>query len=389
MFIPIGTDNPLRQKPTVNYILIALNFIIFLYTFGPNPEQGTVLRDGMERFELHPGSPQLFQFITYAFLHASWMHIIGNMLFLYIFGNSVNDKLGHIGYALLYLGGAVFSGMGHALASQSPVLGASGAVAAITGAYMVLFPKTYIHVLYVIFFIGTIEVPAIYFILLKLIIWDNVVPHSFGAGSNIAYSAHLAGYFFGVAIPMGMLAFKLLPHSHYDLWALVQRWRRRAEYNSMVNKGYDPFGNSKVKKQVKSRVTNIQEESPESAEIQRIREKISDAIYQADLGRATDYYLEMLALDNNQILPQQNQLDIANKLMQTAQYEHAAKAYEDFLQHYTRYPFTEQVDLMLGLIYARYLHQNDKAVVCLEKALNKLNDPGQKQMCQDELDRIK
>ncbi len=385
MFIPIGTDNPLRKKPTVNHILIALNFIIFLSTYAPT-QQGTILREGFERFELHPMMPQLFQFITYAFLHASWMHIIGNMLFLYIFGNSVNDKLGHVGYTLLYLGGAVFSGIGHAMVSSNPVLGASGAVAAITGAYMVLFPKTYVHVLYVIFFIGSIEVPAIYFILFKLIIWDNVFPTIYETGSNIAYTAHLAGYLFGIVIPMGMLAFRLLPHSHYDLWALVQRWRKRTEYKSMVNKGYNPFGNGMGKKQVNSRVSDVQEESPE---IQQLREKISDAIYQADLDSATNYYLDMMEIDSRQILPQQNQLDIANKLMQTAQYEHAAKAYEDFLGHFIRYPFIEQVELMLGLIYARYLNQNDKAKSALEKALAKLKDPGQKKMCQDELDKLK
>ena len=97
-------------------------------------------------FFLDPRMPQLYQFVSYAFLHGGWMHLIGNMLFLYIFGNNVNDKLGNVGYFLLYLGGAIFSGLGHALFSNSPVLGASGAVAAVTGAYMVLFPKTYVHV---------------------------------------------------------------------------------------------------------------------------------------------------------------------------------------------------------------------------------------------------
>ena len=245
MLIPIGTDNPLRRRPLMNYLLIAANVAIFLLTYHPHAigyNQMAVLRDSAAGYKLFPADPALYQFITYAFLHGGWMHLIGNMLFLYIFGANVNDKLGNVGYLFLYLGGAVFSGLGHTFTSSAPVLGASGAVATITGAYMVLFPKTYIHVLYVIFFIGSTEIPAIYFILLKLIVWDNIVGPNLGASGNIAYTAHLAGYAFGIAIPLALLALKLLPHSHFDLWALLKRRHRRQQFRSAVNAGYDPFG---------------------------------------------------------------------------------------------------------------------------------------------------
>jgi len=102
------------------------------------------------------------------------MHVIGNMFFLYLFGNNVNDKLGNIGYLCLYLGGSVFAGIGHAMLHSNPVLGASGAVAAVTGAYLVLFPRTLITVIYWFFFIGTMELPALYFIVFKLIVWDTM-----------------------------------------------------------------------------------------------------------------------------------------------------------------------------------------------------------------------
>ena len=95
-----------------------------------------------------PARPYLWQFITYAFLHSGLLHIFGNMFFLYIFGNNVNDKLGHFGYLCFYLAGAVFSAVGHTLVSSNPVMGASGAVAAVTGAYLVLFPQTLITIVY-------------------------------------------------------------------------------------------------------------------------------------------------------------------------------------------------------------------------------------------------
>ena len=97
----------------MNYTLVVINVIIFMVTarFITQPR----LDNPIDNFLLHPLRPYLYQFITYAFLHGDWMHLLGNMLFLYIFGNNVNDKLGHVGYLLLYLGGGVCSGLGHAL----------------------------------------------------------------------------------------------------------------------------------------------------------------------------------------------------------------------------------------------------------------------------------
>jgi membrane associated rhomboid family serine protease len=393
MIIPIGTDNPLRRRPTMNYVLIAINFIIFIYTYQPHdiaPGVTEPLREAAGTYKLFPQEPQIYQFVTYAFLHANWMHLIGNMLFLYIFGNNVNDKLGNLGYLLLYLGGGVCSGLGHALFHNSAVLGASGAVAAVTGAYMVLFPKTYVHVLYWLFFIGTTEIPALYFILFKLILWDNIFPVMVKIPGNIAYGAHLAGYAFGIGIPLVMLVTKLLPHSHYDLWALIERRQRRQQYRKVVNQGYDPFGPSEnVRRKVDSKVTESVPLDARTERVRQLRTEISSAANSSNLDQAVDKYLQLMEIDNQQALPQQQQLDIANKLMHNNQHEAAAAAYEVFLQHYHKtYPFIEQIELMVGLIYSRYLEQEDLAKKHLRSALDKLSDPGQKKMCQDELDRL-
>ena len=392
MLIPIGTDNPLRRRPLMNYLLIAANVMIFLLTYHPQTSRHgeivSILAQWAQTYKLFPADPALYQFITYAFLHASWGHIIGNMLFLYIFGANVNDKLGNLGYLLLYLGGAVFSGLGHTFTSSAPVLGASGAVATVTGAYMVLFPKTYIHVLYVIFFIGSTEIPAIYFILLKLIVWDNILGPNLGASGNIAYTAHLAGYAFGIAIPLALLALKMLPHSHFDLWALLKRSHRRQQFRSSVNAGYEPFGPAaKLRKKVDATVTDDPPDE-QSRNIAALRTEIAEAIYATDLDTAAGKYLTLIELDHQQVLPQQQQLDIANKLMQTNRHAQAAAAYEVFINRYQRYPFLAQSQLMLGLIYSRYLNQKDLARKHLTDALEKLSDPGQKQMCQDELAQL-
>ena len=392
MVIPIGTDNPLQRRPAMNYALVALNVAIFLLTFrslNHNPMfPGAFVDPHIDILVFSPQQPELFQFITYAFLHGGWMHLIGNMLFLYIFGNSVNSKLGNLGYLLLYLAGGIFSALGHAFQSGAPVLGASGAVAAITGAYMVLFPKTYIHIIYFFYFIGTTEIPALWFILFKLIIWDNILGPRIGGPSNIAYSAHLAGYAFGVAVPLILLIAHTLPHSQYDLWALVQRWRRRQQFSRVVEKGYDPF-----RGQAPGRRTVFTPEQPKpepqlpEAMVQ-LRGEISQALSRGELPRAGDLYQQMVARDPGMFLPQQQQLDIANQLMQDGRHPLAAKAYEDFLSHYPRYPFIEQVQLMLGLLYSRYLHDPAQARTHLQAALARLSNDIQKQMAQDELKKL-
>jgi len=172
--LPLRTSVIPKRTPYANYLLIAVNTVVFLLStyLALDPRTGKhlmALRPWAGPFMLHPEHPYIWQFVTYAFLHGSVMHIVGNMFFLYIFGNNVNDKLGNIGYLCFYLASAVFSGIGHSLLSYNSVLGASGAVAAVTGAYLVLLPNSLITVVYWFFFIGTVEIRALYFIALKLI----------------------------------------------------------------------------------------------------------------------------------------------------------------------------------------------------------------------------
>ncbi len=391
--LPIHTSIAPRRTPYGNYVLIAINVVIFLLTYWPhrNPFTGSaeVLRPWVQQLELIPAKPHFWQFISYAFLHGSYMHIIGNMFFLYIFGNNVNDKIGHFWYLCFFLVGAVFSGLGHvALNANSPVptIGASGAVAAVTGAYLVLFPQTIITVLYWFFFIGTIEVPALFFIAFKMILLDNVIARF---TPYVAYDAHLAGYTFGITSILVALATGLVSSSNFDLLAMIKRWNRRRHYRDVVSNGYDPFTGRTPRKSVTIReVQKTPEQQREQAIIQELREKISDRIAQRNLAAAAEPYLELMDIDSKQILPRQHLLDIANHFASDNRPDEAAKAYEQFLTHYSNYEYAEQVELMLGLLYSRYLHKSQEAIKHLEKATEKLSDPGQLQMCKEELSRL-
>ena len=395
MLLPIRTSIRPRRTPYINYALIAVNVLIFLLTYSPHRDPFTgyveLLRPWAQQFQLIPNQPRLWQFVSYAFLHAGFMHIIGNMFFLYMFGNNVNDKLGHIGYLCFYLAGAVFSGVGHTVihsASDIPTLGASGAVAAVTGAYLVLFPQTLITVLYWFFFIGTVEVPALYFIIFKLIVWDNLIEPKFSPAS-IAYSAHLAGYAFGIAALLGLLATRLISTSSFDLLAMIKRWNRRRQYRDSVSSGYDPFTGQARTKQIKVKeVKKTAAEQQAEKKIKQLRNEISSRMLERNVPAAAKVYLELMRLDSGQIVPRQHLLDIANQLASDNKPAESAQAYEQFLTHYSNYEYAEQVELMLGILYSRYLNQPEQAVKYLQAAAKKLSDPGQLKMCQDELARL-
>lgn len=396
MFIlPIRTSIRPWRTPYANYALIAVNIIIFFLTYGPHPHMninGQIMvapvRHWAERFMLTPTGWHFWQFVSYAFLHGGLLHIIGNMFFLYLFGNNVNDKLGHAGYVCLYLSGAVFAGIGHTLLHDNPVLGASGAVAAITGAYLALFPQTFITVFYWFFFFGTIELLALYFILFKLIFWDNIVEPAFSP-DTVAYDAHIAGYAFGIVAILALLASGLITGSSLDLWAMIKRWNRRRQYRDAVSSGYDPFTGSTTTKQIKAKeVKKTDAEKQQEEKIMQLRNEISSRISQRNLPAAAKTYLELMDLDSEQILPRQYLLDIANQLTSDNKPAKAAAAYEQFLTHYDKYEYVEQVELMLGILYSRYLQKPDLAIQHLQIAANKLSDPGQLKMCQNELAKL-
>ena len=394
MLLPIRTSIQPRRTPYTNYALIILNIVFFILSYSPHIVQieGIRFEEPLRKwagiFMLTPVRPNIWQFVSYAFLHGSLMHIFGNMYFLYLFGNNVNDKLGNIGYLCLYLGGAVFAGIGHTLLHSNPVLGASGAVAAITGAYLVLFPQTVITVIYWFIFIGTLDISALYFIAFKLIVWDNVIEPKFSAGA-VAYDAHLAGYAFGVLAMVLLLATKLIDSNYTDLWSMIRQWNRRRRFRDTVSGEYDPFKGGGLRKPVRIKVRKDSVSNVQSEKISQLRAEITGFINGRNLPEAANRYLELIDLESTQFLPRQYQLDIANQLMSMGNWEESATAYEVFLAHYSSYEHVEQVRLMLGVLYSRYLDKPDKAITQLQAAIERLTDPGQIKMCSDELDKLK
>jgi membrane associated rhomboid family serine protease len=378
MIFPIRTDSPLHSTPYMNWLLIAANVVVF---FLQGVDRGITYH-----YALIPNHPTLPAFFTYAFLHDTSsrlpLHLFFNMLFLYIFGNNVNDKMGNIGYLAFYLAGGVMAGVCEVLTNHtsSPVIGASGAISAVTGAYLILFPRSTVTVFYFLFFIGRFELQSMWLILIFFAqdIFLSATPDS------VAHMAHIGGTIFGASICLLLLIPQILPRDQYDVWALIQRWNKRRQYRDMVAKGYNPF-----------------ELSPAAAaragkrgadrnfdKIQTLRAQIADAVGRRDYVTATQQYLQLKELDPRQVLSRQAQLEVATQLHHDGQYPQAADAYELLLNTYPNVERSEQVELMVGLIYARYLQQYDRAKQHLSKAIDRMHGGRELDLAREELAQV-
>jgi len=386
--IPIRTDRHQERTPWVNYGLILANVFVFVVLQRTQSDTAEV-----RRLLLHPAHPEVLTCFTSMFMHGSWMHLLGNMLFLWVFGNAVNDSFGHVGYLAFYLAGGLAAAFAYLLISgTAPVLGASGAISAVTGAFLVLFPRVRVTVLFVLFYIIPFEITSLVFLALQFI-WNLVQTFQRGE-TGVAYAAHSGGYVFGIGVAAVLLAIGLLPRDVYDLLSLVRTWRRRQGYRRMVSGGYDPFsGPSRLRRPRGQRVEpEAHPAGPAAGSDSReagLRARISELHRRGDFSLAARGYLELVQLAPYAVLPLAQQLDVANYLMSAEQYPAAADAYERFLTHYGTYQYVGDIKLMLGLIYGRYLRQDDRAEEYLSQSLSELVDDSKKELARTELEKVR
>src|SRR6476659_9194433 len=201
---PLSDVIPSRTTPYVTVGLIALNVVTFLYEFQlTGPELQLVA-------QIYGVVPAYFTWptlVTSMFLHEGWMHLFGNMLYLWIFGDNVEDQLGHFGFLVFYLGAGAAAALGQVFVSAGstiPMIGASGAIAGVMGAYFVLYPHSRVlTVVFLLFFMDMVEIPAIFFLGIWFIkeLFSGV--GSLGARSlngGVAFWAHVVGFAVGAVI---------------------------------------------------------------------------------------------------------------------------------------------------------------------------------------------
>ena len=245
--IPLRDENPTTTRPIITIALIAINVFVYFFV-QPHAKQGLVTSQADEtRFtyeyaaipdEVKQGHPltcadlnadpappdctaaappdaqpfphkNVYLALLWSmFLHGSLLHIGGNMLFLWVFGNNIEDRMGKVWYLIFYLAGGFAAALAHILVDPSstiPIIGASGAIAAVMGAYLVLFPNAPVRTLFIFYIILFRDIPA------KWLLGFWFISQFFiGAGSGVAYMAHVGGFIFGVIVA-GILRSRLRP----------------------------------------------------------------------------------------------------------------------------------------------------------------------------------
>ena len=207
--IPLRDANPSRTIPFINYFLIAANVVVFLFelSLGRHLDQfiyrfGVVPARWIEEVEMMRISlSTVLPFFSSMFLHGGWLHILGNMLFLYIFGDNVEDRFGHLKYLFFYILcglAAAFTQVYINPSAEVPMVGASGAIAGVLGAYVFMFPTAKVATLIpIIFFFQIVELPAFLFLGIWFLIqiFSGMMALGIGADAGgVAWWAHIGGF---------------------------------------------------------------------------------------------------------------------------------------------------------------------------------------------------
>jgi len=208
--IPFKDDNPTNTFPFVTIALIVLNTIVFVqqitsplspndvvFAYGVIPHYLLTLTTTQA---IHP----ILTVFSSMFMHGGLLHLGSNMLFLWIFGNNIEDRLGHVRFIFFYLLCGIIAAYSHSLAerlSMAPMIGASGAVSGVLGAYMMLFPRARVHTLIFLgIFVQVVRLPAIFVIGLWIVIQflSGILSKGVAGQSGVAWFAHIGGFLFGV-----------------------------------------------------------------------------------------------------------------------------------------------------------------------------------------------
>jgi membrane associated rhomboid family serine protease len=202
---PVSDVIPSRTVPVVTVGLIVVNVAVFLYQLVlPEPR----LQEFVATYAVVPAWFWWPSLVTSQFLHAGWWHLLWNMVYLWIFGDNVEDRLGHFGYLLFYLGAGAAAAVLQTLFnpfSAVPMLGASGAIAAVMGAYFALYPHSRVlTAIFIVFFFDLVEIPALFFLgvwfLTQLLSGIGSIGVTNAAAGGTAFWAHIGGFVVGVSV---------------------------------------------------------------------------------------------------------------------------------------------------------------------------------------------
>lgn len=391
MLIPLGTDRPMRRKPRTCEALLAATiaaYVLVMLVGLSDPAGASSLIDMLALQRIDAGS-EPWTLLTYQFAHDSpfagspdggsglyrLLHLAFNMLGLWVFGRPLEDRIGHISMAALYLGGGMLGGLAHIATSAAPVIGASGSVCALVGAFAILLPRVKIRVLVVFILIGIWSVPSTWVIAFWMAL--DLIGFAGATEGNTAFAAHLGGYGAGIMAGIGFLLLGRPAGDDVDAVWLFRQWRRRQAGRAALAPKARP---SPTPAKPSAGTPSVERPS----HITWLRE-VEMAMQHDRREGALQKWKHNAPESPQACLPPAIQLDLANQLQADGDNAEAADAYARLLKHAPKHAEAPMVRLLLGVLLARRLNRFDEAKALLEQASQELDDPKYVQLAQQVL----
>ena len=387
---PVGDENPTARRPVVNIALITLTGLVFLWLNVMRGRGFFVLSDeDALGWGLLPGDPTPARFLSSMFTHAGPWHLLGNMWFLHIFGDNVEDKLGRVKYLLLYLAwgglaswaylsfgrpdpGAAGEAAGRIAADwdHTPLVGASGAIAGVMGAYLVLFPRARIRMVWwILIAIIPMTFPAV--VVIGLYFLQDLVLGTLlkvtGHSGGVAYAAHTGGMLAGIAAALLLKPF-LRP-------AAPSSWDRDTGFapgDASAPVAFDPR----------------RPEPPRTIPMPDLRDQLVGAVLDGRMDLALDLYGRWVAEPRMEVLPPQVEIEVAHEVFRRGRILESLEAYRRFLGSHPRSEEAPEAKFRIGLIYGKAEGDVAEARRWLRQAVEEHRDPETREFAKRELERL-
>jgi len=378
VLIPISTDRPSKRPARVTPVLVGINLAVFSAMLLLPMASDITIRDIYAAGQVGGGRIVWYTLITSAFLHGGFVHLLGNMITLWVFGPPVEDRLGRVWFTIFYLAAAVASGLAHALLEAAPAIGASGAIAGVTGAFLVLFPATRVKCFMIFFIIGLVMVPSWFLIGLRIAF--DLLSQSFGVRNDIANIAHLGGYAFGAAVAGSLLFTGVLAREPYDLLSLIRHRNRRRVIRAAATaqSSSGPMRPAKASKP-----------DPETDDLARRRAQVSTLLAEDKPDQAADAYEQLIDAYAHRphagTLSRDAQLKLAGYLLAGGRRRLAARTLEGFLATYPNDPERAEIGILLARVAAHDLGDPARARALLEPIAASGRDERLRELAREEL----
>lgn len=392
-FVPIGDEPNLRGTPVVNYALIATNVLLFLLVSLPLMSTRIDLSDPATRdyiaylmqmdprlsaemisqsvsayqvftweWGFRPASPRLTTLVSTMFFHGDFFHLGGNMLFLWIYGDNVEHRLGSASYLAMYLLTGVIATLtfsAFAMGSNVPLIGASGAISGVLGFYFVWFPRNHVRLLvWIFFFIRVVLVPARLVIGFYLV-WDNLLPFLTGVQSGVAYGAHIGGTLGGMAIAW---IFERYGAKDNALGSFIQRIDHRRAAQRKAGVSFTPLGQHSPRSRFRRR------DGSEPTVLLRGPAGFGQALARGNQEMAFRIFAELQSEERQQI-PDGDIMKLADYYTDQGDNETALLVLNRFISLYDGSPRAARGHLRAGLIHLHFTKRQELAATHLEAVL--------------------